>query len=176
MEKIRNLGLIPENMIDGGNNYEYYIDDPSIVENPRTELWVRVTSKRKSEETQEGEKKQKIHQVGDLCHIDFHFVDKDRAQKFYSTVFGWKFYPFKDDYFLFSDKSENFKGGFIKVDKIESSKSVTLSYIYCEDVLEMKKEIENNGGKVTKNEKFEYGSILLFNDTEGNSMGCWSKN
>jgi len=161
-------------MSEGGNNYEYYIDDPTEVDIPRTELWVRVTSKRKAEEeSHEGEKKKKVYQTGELCHIDFKFIDKERVQKFYTTVFGWKITQYTDDYLSFQDKSENFGGGFVRAEKIENSS--ILPYIYTDDILGIKKEIESHGGKVTKQEKMEYGNILYFNDTEGNSMACWSR-
>jgi hypothetical protein len=75
MDKLNKLELVPEKMDEGGNNYEYYIDDPTEVDIPRTELWVRIRNKRKSENEEQGnEKKQKVYQTGDICHIDFNFV------------------------------------------------------------------------------------------------------
>jgi len=83
-------------------------------------------------------KAQKVYQNGDLCHLDLFFADKERVQKFYSSLFGWVFIPYKDEYLLWHDKSHGFGGGFIKVEKIEPKMPI-IPYLYVDDIEKMKK-------------------------------------
>ena len=36
-----------------------------------------------------------------VCWIDFLYKDSATSQKFYSELFGWKFAPFAENYFMF---------------------------------------------------------------------------
>jgi predicted enzyme related to lactoylglutathione lyase len=109
-----------------------------------------------------------------------------RAQKFYETVFGWKFMDHQDRGYA-PDKLSIFRvpgsptlmGGIGKVEDEEGGekgkgdgKVITL-YLMVENVEECLVRVEKEGGVVSKGMWVEGGHTELgeFRDTEGNLVG-----
>jgi predicted enzyme related to lactoylglutathione lyase len=78
-----------------------------------------------------------------------------------------------DDKFFWNDKSKTTGGSFSKTDKIVNSGTGMRLYIISNDIEKTKNDIEENGGKITLYLKQDYGSILKFEDCEGNTLGCY---
>jgi len=86
-----------------GNNLEVYVNDPGQVkeEEYKTDLYCKLAPNTRP---------------NTICHIDLSFDDAKRCQNFYEKSFGWKFMPWKDEYFLFTtpEAFHTLQGGFTK--------------------------------------------------------------
>jgi uncharacterized protein len=98
------------------------------------------------------------------------------VKEFYSKVFGWTFSDYQENYFFWSDNTKNMSGGLTKTESIVNSGKGIVPYIYTDDVDSLKINIEKHGGNITSLEKEDHGCILIFKDTEGNTMGAYQEN
>lgn len=98
-------------------------------------------------------------------------VDIAATQKFYSTVFGWKFEDYGPEYTSFFDG--RLAGGFTTF----HSAPVQGMYlvIYGSDLPAMQQKIVEAGGKITR-EPFAFpgGKRFHFTDPNGNELAVWS--
>ncbi|KAG8917779.1 hypothetical protein FRC01_002215 [Tulasnella sp. 417] len=100
--------------------------------------------------------------------------DMDRAEKFYSTVFGWVFQTerHKPTITVFMTGGQVI-GSLHKHDDAGTKDPSVLSYIKVANVEETLKKVVEAGGKVVE-EKWTEGDhtdMGTFEDTEGNLMG-----
>jgi hypothetical protein len=51
-----------------------------------------------------------------ICHIEFEVIDLEQSQRFYSSIFDWKFRSFGDEMMVFGMGDEHI-GGLIKAEK-----------------------------------------------------------
>jgi len=115
--------------------------------------------------------------VHGICHVDIPCRDIARARSFYGRVFGWTFDDFGEDYVLFKTGGE--VGGGLEQwhGELPAERGVTL-YVEVEDIAHYLKKVSEAGGRVVKEktkigEKFGYYG--LFTDSEGNTLGLWSR-
>jgi predicted enzyme related to lactoylglutathione lyase len=105
--------------------------------------------------------------------------DPRRAQKFYSTLFGWKInaFPEMEDYWHIdtggSDDSPD--GGMLP--RKHATQPIT-NYINVSSVTKFAAKIEKLGGKVMKPKTAvpEMGYFAVCRDTENNEFAIWERN
>ena len=120
-----------------------------------------------------------------VVHFEIPVDERDRAKKFYSSVFEWSMQemPFQDDVYIFAITSpvdENYmlqekgaiNGGMFKRDGDLKNPIITIGVSSIDEFVE---KIEAAGGKiiVPKGEVPDMGYYAYFKDTEGNIMGIW---
>lgn len=115
--------------------------------------------------------------AGDFTHIDIPADDLDRAQRFYSEVFGWSMQSMDGfpDYLLFSTPAgqEGVGGGIGK--RGTTAPDELRTYVQVDSIDETLPKIQAQGGSVVQ-EKLEVpgqGSYLVFKDSEGNELALW---
>lgn len=110
-----------------------------------------------------------------ICHIEIMATDLEKAQKFYSELFGWKIKKMEEfpDYLGFETGKEP-GGGIMKVDKVNPSDGI-LFYVYVEDIEKYLTKAKQLSGKIVK-EKTEIpnvGWFGLLSDLDGNIIGVF---
>ena len=116
-------------------------------------------------------------------HFEITAENNDRAQKFYSEVFGWKFTPVPDMPYTMiqtADTDENMmvtEKGTINGGMFEKGDGPTgpVIVITVENTEEHLKKIKEAGGTVLfgPQQVGEMGIYGQFKDPEGNFMGIW---
>jgi uncharacterized protein len=111
--------------------------------------------------------------------------DMDRAKKFYETVTGKELskMPVPEEMgmtmyaFPWTDDGEGAAGALVKSEQSKPSSTGTIVYFYSEDCSELDR-VEAAGGKVlmAKVPVEGFGFFGFFSDTEGNTVGFFSKN
>ena len=118
-----------------------------------------------------------------VVHFEIPADNPKRAQKFYSTVFGWNINSMPDmGYALLGttevDKNQMptkpgaINGGMLKRQAPVKSVVITINVASIDDAA---KKIVKQGGKVVrkKSKVGDMGYAAYFKDTEGNVMGLW---
>jgi len=111
-----------------------------------------------------------------IVHIDLPAEDLERAMKFYSELFNWKFtgLPGGMDYYFidFDDEEGSLRGGMGK--RGEVGQGMT-NYIGVSNIDDSIKDVEKAGGKVIvpKQTVPGRGHMAVCLDTEGNRFGIW---
>lgn len=110
-----------------------------------------------------------------VVHFEIHADDTDRASKFYSDVFDWKFQKWDgpEDYWLVQTGEQDqpgINGGMMKRRSPEGSVYNTID---VPDVDAFIKKIESAGGNIVvpKMAVPGVGWLAYFKDTEGNIFG-----
>lgn len=119
-----------------------------------------------------------------VTHFEFPWDDKQRAKKFYETVFGWK--PFEWEQFGYTSwqtgpidgKMQPTESGFINggSSKRDPQMPYPMFYVDVENIDETLKHIVENGGVVVREktplgEGGAMGYLAWFKDSEGNILG-----
>jgi len=106
-----------------------------------------------------------------VIHFELNVKDVDKALKFYKTVFGWKIEKWEGpiDYWLIMTGEENKPGidGGLGYEEKDFPKVVNT--IDVDNIDEIIKKVEENGGKIIR-EKHAVpgvGWLAYFQDTEG---------
>ena len=111
-----------------------------------------------------------------IVHFEIPAEDVERAKKFYSELFGWKFStpPGFDDYWLIktSEEEQALGGGLMKRQDLYEG---PLSYVGVESVADYAAKIEKLGGKIVvpKSPVPGMGWFAFFKDTESNLFAVW---
>ena len=105
-----------------------------------------------------------------INYIEFTANDFNAVKKFYSSVFGWTFTDYGEDYTAFTDGMLD--GGFAKG---ASSTDGALVILYSDNLEETQSLVEQNGGTITE-PIFEFpgGRRFHFTDPAGNKLAVWS--
>lgn len=113
-------------------------------------------------------------QEGMWCHVEIPVQDVERAQKFYSECFGWKFQSAEGmPYHLYSTGEGGIGGGMMKPPPEYPHQMV--NYVLVNDVEGATARVANNGGEVVvpKQEVPHMGWFTFVKDPEGNLFGLW---
>jgi len=115
-----------------------------------------------------------------IVHFDVPAEDIERAKKFYSVLFGWKFESFPDmQYNLITttnvDGTPGVGGGMGK--RMEPSQRM-INYFGVSSIDAAMKQVKSLGGKVLTEKMAVPGMGFLASckDTEGNMFGLWEEN
>ena len=106
-----------------------------------------------------------------IQYIEFQATDIEKMKKFYSTVFGWTFTDYGDDYTAFEDSGVS--GGFGKTDSV--TKGGPLVVLYNQKLELAKENIIKCGGIISKDIfAFPGGRRFHFTDPGNNELAVWS--
>jgi hypothetical protein len=114
--------------------------------------------------------------------FEIHVTDFDNAIKFYGGIFNWEFKQSQGSKSLYLNiftGEGSIGGGFMKRDNPEQEGQAVLIYIEVENIDDTLKKAVELGGKIHTAKTLineTAGSFGLFNDTDGNLIGLWSKN
>ena len=104
--------------------------------------------------------------------------DLERAQAFYSGLFGWeiKEVPGRKDYFTITSTSKNSVGGGL-IKRFRPQQTI-INYIDVPSIDEYSARVEALGGKIVVQRKPVQGSgyFAICRDTENNTFGMWEEN
>ena len=104
-------------------------------------------------------------------YVEFPATSIADTQKFYSSVFGWKFEDYGPDYTAFHDG--RLSGGFFRSE--EAAPAGVLVVIYATDLEAVEKKIQTSGGRIVKSTfSFPGGRRFHFTDPSGNQLAVWS--
>lgn len=120
--------------------------------------------------------------VNPVSWFDIYVTDLDRAKKFYETVFGIQLQDFPEEWgrqsaFPSSPEAPNSSGALVeKKDRAETGNG-TVVYFTSEDCITEASRAEAAGGKVLQPKVSigEFGFISMLTDTEGNTIGLYSR-
>ncbi len=114
--------------------------------------------------------------------FDIHVSNLDRAKKFYETVFSIQLFDLpiewgRQSLFPFNPENPNISGALVEKKDMLPSETNTIVYFESEDCVTEEKRIEEAGGKIIRPKISigEFGSISLFLDSEGNTIGLHSR-
>jgi predicted enzyme related to lactoylglutathione lyase len=94
-----------------------------------------------------------------------------KAKSFYSSVFGWSYTDWGDDY---SDTKDSGISSGLNADSSNASQ-YPFAVIYVQEIEAVKKEIIAAGGQITRDIfSFPGGRRFHFTDPNGNELGIWS--
>ncbi|MDH3975051.1 MAG: VOC family protein [Deltaproteobacteria bacterium] len=110
-----------------------------------------------------------------ISYIEFPTKDIESTKKFFSTVFGWSFSDYGDEYSVVANAGVN--AGFFKSEQNSSvANGSVLIVIYCKELKKTQQKVEQAGGSIVK-PTFEFpgGCRFHFTDPNGNEYGVWSE-
>jgi predicted enzyme related to lactoylglutathione lyase len=115
-------------------------------------------------------------QTASIVWFEIPADDPERANAFYSNLFGWKINPFPgggDYWHIDTGGADDTPDGALKGRKQPGEPIV--NYISVDSVAEFSKKIEKLGGKICMGETAvpQMGYFAVCQDTEGNSFGIW---
>lgn len=94
-----------------------------------------------------------------------------KAKSFYSSVFGWSFKDWGDEY---ADTGDSGVASGLNGDPSQAP-PYPLVILYAQNIEAKKKEIATAGGKITRDIfAFPGGRRFHFTDPTGNELGIWS--
>lgn len=104
-------------------------------------------------------------------YLEFRSADINRAKKFYSESFGWRFTDYGPDYTAF--EGDYVDGGFTTGEPVPGG---VLVILYSVAIDETKSKVINAGGIVVK-DTFEFpgGKRFHFTDPDGYELAVWSR-
>ena len=120
-------------------------------------------------------------QANHLAHFAIHADDLQRARRFYSAVFGWKFEPWgPPDFYMIKDSKGADPGTFGSLQKRDVPLGDTKAMlgfdctIAVKSVDETLRAIEKAGGTIVMKKMTigTVGHLIKFLDTEGNRVGA----
>lgn len=106
-----------------------------------------------------------------VCHIEWDVTDLERAQRFYGSLFNWKFDSFGDTMVVFASGDQHI-GGFAKVGTVQAGKSPSV-WIEVEDVdAYLPKAVAGGGSVVSPKQPVPHvGFSAVVGDPDGNAIG-----
>ncbi|MEA2478549.1 MAG: uncharacterized protein QOJ07_471 [Thermoleophilaceae bacterium] len=119
--------------------------------------------------------------MGRVVHFEIHAADMDRAESFYTGVFGWDVQRFEGplDYRLINtgSKSETGIDGALVERRDDSDGDAVIAFvctISVDDIEATEKKVKEAGGEqvVDRQEIPDVGQLSYFKDTEGNIFGA----
>lgn len=113
-----------------------------------------------------------------FMHFDLPADDLERAKRFYSELFEWKFnkLPGPMEYYFIETSDENGDKGLAGgMGKRGAPDQKITNYIGVDSVDEYVKKVEEYGGKVLRPKMAVpgFGYLAVCMDTEGNTFGLW---
>jgi len=110
-----------------------------------------------------------------FAHVELSTDDVKKAKKFYSSVFAWKLNDMPAMAYTMIDVSGGVGGGLQKKQTPEQP-SAWLPYVQVDDVKATMAKVLKAGGKamLEYQEVGEMGSIAIFVDPQGATLGLWA--
>ena len=114
---------------------------------------------------------------GSIVHVEFHVKEPKKVERFYQSLFGWKFDPVPGmDYSLFQAPSG--PGGGVGGLQPGNWQPGIINYILVESVAEYEDKVKRAGGKIIapKMEVPGQGWFAVFEDPSGTRLALWEQN
>ena len=114
---------------------------------------------------------------GSIVHVEFHVKEPKKLEKFYASLFGWKFQEVPGiNYSLFEAPSG--PGGGIGGLQPGNWQAGLINYILVISIDEYQEKIKKAGGKIImpKSEVPGQGWFTVFEDPSGTRMAIWQQN
>ena len=107
-----------------------------------------------------------------IDYVEIPVADLEKTRDFFSSMFGWSFQMWGDDYMSFNDGRVD--GGFRRSSEPASSAGVLLIF-YSEDLERDLEKVNTLGGRISQ-EIFAFpgGRRFHFIDPAGNEYAIWS--
>jgi len=115
--------------------------------------------------------------TGSIVHVEFHVKEPKKVEKFYATVFGWKFQAVPGiDYSLFEAPSG--PGGGVGGLQPGNWQPGVINYLSVPSVDEYQEKVKKAGGKILmpKADVMGQGWFAIFEDPSGTRMALWQQN
>lgn len=112
-----------------------------------------------------------------ICHVEIPCKDISRGKAFYGKIFGWSFEDAGQEYAMFNTGTSVGGALDLRTEDFPTDRGITL-YVEVEDITQCLAKVREAGGSIKKEKteiSREWGYYALFSDTEGNTMGLWSK-
>ena len=113
---------------------------------------------------------------GQITHIEFPADDTDRAQRFYSELFGWQFQtvPGFEGYFMFNTGAADAIGGAVGA-RGKATAEKTRMYIETDSIDAVLARVPELGGSVVtaRTEIPGQGWYAVITDSEGSEVGLY---
>jgi predicted enzyme related to lactoylglutathione lyase len=119
--------------------------------------------------------------MGRVVHFEIHAEDLDRAEGFYTEVFGWEVHKFDGpvDYRLLNTGPNSEAGidGALTERRLDRNGDAVIAYVctvQVDDIEATEAKVKEAGGEqvVDRQEIPEVGQLSYFKDTEGNIFGA----
>ena len=119
--------------------------------------------------------------MGRVVHFEIHADDMDRAETFYTSVFGWEVHRFDGpvDYRLLNTgpKSKSGIDGALVERRAAIDGEAVIAFVCTvdvDDIAATEAKVKDAGGEqvVDRHEIPEVGQLSYFKDTEGNVFGA----
>jgi predicted enzyme related to lactoylglutathione lyase len=120
--------------------------------------------------------------MGRVIHFEIHADDVDRAERFYTDVFGWEVQKFGGpiDYRLLNtgpQSESGIDGALVERRGTDGDGDAVIAYVctvQVDDIKATEKKIKDAGGEqvVDRQEIPDVGQLSYFKDTEGNIFGA----
>ena len=114
---------------------------------------------------------------GSIVHVEFHVKEPKKLEKFYASLFGWKFQEVPGiNYSLFETPSGP-AGGIGGLQPGNWQSGVT-NYILVTSIDEHVEKVKKAGGKIIspKADVMGQGWFAIFEDPSGTRMALWQQN
>lgn len=114
---------------------------------------------------------------GSIVHVEFHVKEPKKVEKFYGSLFGWKFEEVPGmNYSLF--QAPGGPGGGVGGLQPGNWQTGITNYIFVNSIDEYQEKIKRAGGKIIapKNEIPGQGWFAVFEDPTGTRMALWQPN
>lgn len=106
-----------------------------------------------------------------IDYVEFPATDIAATQRFYSSLFGWKFEDYGPEYTSFHDG--RLAGGFFKADSAKARSPLVV--IYATGLEAAEQQVIAAGGTIVKPIfSFPGGRRFHFTDPNGNELSVWS--
>ena len=103
-------------------------------------------------------------------YLEFLTSDINRAKKFYTESFGWKFTDYGPDYTAF--EGDYVDGGFTTGTPVHGS---ILVILYSDDIAATEAKVKRAGGTIVKDTfDFPGGKRFHFTDPDGYELAVWA--
>ncbi|MCP2330758.1 VOC family protein [Actinoalloteichus caeruleus] len=117
----------------------------------------------------------RTHQHHALDYIELAVTDLERAKRFYSEAFGWRFNDHGPGFAgIRSPRGDAEVGGLRTTDEVRTGGPLVL--LYSADLDRSVEAVRNAGGQVVNGPyEFPGGRRFHFTDPSGNELGVWAE-
>lgn len=111
-----------------------------------------------------------------IDYIEIPAVNLPATKSFFSTVFGWEFFDYGEEYSSFS--KAGIQGGFFQSElSANTENGSVLVVLYSDDLEKTEEKVKKAGGIIARSVfQFPGGRRFHFIEPSGNEIAVWSDN